>query len=75
MGWLVSATPERRAASHVFQIVLAQKRYSLASFIYYQLIDNQAMGYSSAASVIVFILIFLFALLYIKAIGGANSNE
>jgi len=72
---LVFRTLDALRVFDVFQIVLAQKRYSLASFIYYQLIDNQAMGYSSAASVIVFILIFLFALLYIKAIGGANSNE
>ena len=36
----------------VFQIVLAQSRYSMASFTYYQLINSRAMGYSSASSVI-----------------------
>jgi trehalose/maltose transport system permease protein len=72
---LVFRTLDALRVFDVFQIVLAQKRYSVASFIYYQLIDNQAAGYSSAASVIIFFLIFLFAVLYIRVIGGVNNED
>ncbi len=72
---LVFRTLDALRVFDVFQIVLAQKRYSVASFIYYQLIDNQAAGYSSAASVIIFFLIFLFAVLYIRVVGGVKNDE
>ena len=58
----------------LFQIVLAQKRYSMASFTYYQLINNREMGYSSASSVVIFILIFVFAIMYIRMLGGVESE-
>jgi trehalose/maltose transport system permease protein len=41
----------------------------MASFAYYELIDNQAMGYSSAASVVIFVIITIFAILYIRMLG------
>jgi trehalose/maltose transport system permease protein len=53
----------------VFQIVLAQSRYSMASFTYYQLINSRVMGYSSASSVVIFILILIFAVIYIRTLG------
>ena len=72
---LVFRTLDALRVFDLFQIVLAQKRYSMASFTYYQLIDNQAMGYSSASSVIIFLLILLFTLLYIKLVGGVGIDE
>jgi trehalose/maltose transport system permease protein len=53
----------------LFQIVFAQKKYSMASFAYYQLIDSQRLGYSSAASVVIFVLITIFAFIYIRGLG------
>jgi trehalose/maltose transport system permease protein len=41
----------------------------MASFAYYNLIDNQTMGYSSASSVFIFALISVFAILYIRLLG------
>ncbi|MCB9127680.1 MAG: sugar ABC transporter permease [Ardenticatenales bacterium] len=58
----------------LFQIVLAEKRYSMASFAYYELIKNQKMGYASAASVIIFLLIFIFAVVYMRALGVSDEQ-
>ncbi|MFZ2362712.1 MAG: sugar ABC transporter permease [Anaerolineae bacterium] len=66
---LVFRTLDALRVFDVFQIVLAQSRYSMASFTYYELINNRAMGYSSAASMIIFLLIFVFAVMYIRIIG------
>ena len=66
---LVFRTLDALRVFDVFQIVLAQSRYSMASFTYYELINNRAMGYSSASSVIIFLLILIFAVLYIRLVG------
>lgn len=70
---LVFRTLDTLRVFDLFQIVLAQKRYSLASFTYYELVNNQAMGYSSASSVLIFILIFIFAFAYIRLLGVTNE--
>lgn len=66
---LVFRTLDAIRVFDLFQIILAQKKYSMASFAYYQLIDNQLMGYSSASSVVIFLMIFVFAILYIRLLG------
>jgi trehalose/maltose transport system permease protein len=63
---LVFRTLDALRVFDLFQIVLQKRRFSMASFAYYQLIDSQEMGYSSAASVLIFILISVFAILYIR---------
>jgi len=66
---LVFRTLDAIRVFDVFQIVLAKRKFSMASFAYYELIDNQAMGYSSAASVVIFIIITVFAVAYIRLLG------
>jgi trehalose/maltose transport system permease protein len=66
---LVFRTLDALRVFDVFQIVLAQSRYSMASFTYYELINNRAMGYSSASSMLIFLLIFIFAVVYIRTVG------
>jgi trehalose/maltose transport system permease protein len=66
---LVFRTLDALRVFDLFQIVLAQSRYSMASFTYYQLINNRAMGYSSASSVVIFVLILIFSIVYIRMIG------
>lgn len=66
---LVFRTLDALRVFDVFQIVLAQSRFSMASFTYYELIGNRAMGYSSASSVVIFLLIFIFAVMYIRMLG------
>ena len=66
---LVFRTLDALRVFDVFQIVLAQSRYSMASYTYYQLINSRAMGYSSASSVVIFLLILIFAIIYIRTLG------
>jgi trehalose/maltose transport system permease protein len=70
---LVFRTLDALRVFDLFQIVFAQKKYSMASFAYYQLIDSQRLGYSSAASVVIFFMITIFAFFYIKGLGLADD--
>lgn len=70
---LVFRTLDAVRVFDVFQIVLAKRKYSMASYAYYELIDSQAMGYSSAASVIIFLIITIFAIFYIRMLGVEES--
>lgn len=66
---LVFRTLDALRVFDLFQVMLAQSRYSMASYNYYQLIGNRAMGKASAIGVIMFIFIFIFAVLYIRMLG------
>ena len=70
---LVFRTLDAIRVFDLFQIVLAQKRYSMASYAYYELINGQRMGYSSAASVVIFVVISVFAIMYIRLLGVDNE--
>jgi len=72
---LVFRTLDALRVFDVFQIVLGQSRYSMTSYIYYQLINNRATGYSSAGGVVVLIMIFAFAVTYIKSLGIESEGE
>lgn len=71
---LVFRTLDAIRVFDLFQIVLAKKRFSMASFAYYNLIDSQTMGYSSASSVIIFAMISVFAVIYINLLGVDEDN-
>lgn len=66
---LVFRTLDALRVFDLFQIVFAQSKYSMASFAYYELIDSQRLGYSSAASVVIFFMITIFAIIYIRSLG------
>ncbi len=53
----------------IFQVLLETKRYSMASYNYYQLIQNRNMGLASSIGVLIFILIAAFAAMYIRMLG------
>ncbi len=72
---LVFRTLDALRVFDLFQIVLGQSRYSVGSFIYYELINNRATGYSSAAGVIMFILICVFAMSYIRILGVQGEGD
>jgi len=59
----------------LFQIIFGSKRYSMSSFTYYQLIDSKAMGYSSASSLIIFVILFVVSFLYVRMMGGMGNAE
>ena len=71
---LVFRTLDALRVFDLFQIVLGQARYSMASFTYYQLIQNRAMGYSSASSMIIFLVLSIFAIIYMRTL-GVTSDE
>jgi trehalose/maltose transport system permease protein len=71
---LVFRTLDALRVFDLFQIVLGQARYSMASFTYYQLIQNRATGYSSASSVIIFLVLSAFAIMYMRSL-GVRSDE
>lgn len=71
---LVFRTLDALRVFDLFQIVFAQAKYSMASFAYYELIDSQRLGYSSAASVIIFFIITIFAFFYIRSLGITSDD-
>lgn len=66
---LIFRTLDALRVFDIFQVVLGNRAYSMASYNYFQLINNREAGLASAIGVIIFILIFAFAISYIKALG------
>jgi trehalose/maltose transport system permease protein len=66
---LIFRTLDALRVFDLFQVLLSRTRYSMASFAQDQLIQYQAAGISSAASVVIFVLILIFAILYIRVLG------
>ena len=71
---LVFRTLDALRVFDLFQIVLGQARFSMASYTYYQLIQNRAMGYSSASSVVIFVVLSLFAVIYMRSLGVSDER-
>lgn len=71
---LVFRTLDALRVFDVFQVLLAQTRYSMATYNYYQLIGNRDMGLSSAIGVIIFLFIFVFAVTYIRFLGVESDG-
>lgn len=66
---LIFRTLDALRVFDVFQVMLSQRRYSMASYNYFQLISARRMGLASAIGVIIFVIIFAFAILYMRALG------
>ncbi|SES89432.1 trehalose/maltose transport system permease protein [Natronincola peptidivorans] len=71
---LVFRTLDALRVFDVFQVLLGQSKYSMASYNYFQLIGNRNMGLASAIGVVIFLIIFVFAISYIKML-GVDSDE
>ncbi len=67
---LIFRTLDALRVFDIFQVMLGSSTYSMASYNYFQLINNRNMGLASAIGVIIFILIFVFAISYIKMLGA-----
>ncbi len=66
---LVFRTLDALRVFDIFQVLLSSRKYSMASYNYFQLIGNRNMGLASAIGVIIFIIIFIFAISYIRILG------
>jgi trehalose/maltose transport system permease protein len=72
---LIFRTLDALRVFDLFQVVFGEARYSMASFAYYQLIAVRNVGMSSAASVVIFVVIFAFALFYIRSLGVDRDEQ
>jgi len=72
---LVFRTLDALRVFDLFQIIFGEKRFSMASFTYYELVSNSQMGYAAASSVIIFLIIMIFVLFYVRMIGVGGQNE
>src|SRR6056297_105469 len=66
---LIFRTLDALRVFDVFQVLMSSKMYSMASYNYFQLIQNRAMGLSSAVGMIIFIIIMIFSIIYIRSFG------
>ena len=65
---LIFRTLDALRVFDLFQIMFGESRYSMTTFAQFSLVSNKDMGLSSAASVIIFILLFAFAIFYMRAL-------
>ncbi len=66
---LVFRTLDALRAFDVFNVLLGRQKLSMASYNYETLVQAQAGGYASAIGVLIFILIFVFAVIYVRTLG------
>lgn len=66
---LIFRTLDALRVFDLFQVLLKNQRYSMATYNYYKLIQAKQMGMSSAIGVIIFIIIFGIAILYMRGLG------
>jgi trehalose/maltose transport system permease protein len=66
---LVFRTLDAVRVFDVFQVLLAQKQYSMATYNYYTLINSQELGYASAVGVVMFAIILVFTIAYVRILG------
>ena len=65
---LIFRTLDALRVFDLFQIMFGESRYSMTTFAQFSLVSNKDMGLSSAASVIIFILLFSFAVFFMRAL-------
>ena len=66
---LVFRTLDALRVFDVFQVLLGRRKLSMATYNYETLVQNQDGGYASAIGVFIFLLIFVFAVIYVRALG------
>ncbi len=66
---LIFRTLDALRVFDVFQVIMGNRMFSMASYNYYQLIGNRNMGLASAIGVVIFIFIAVFAVIYIRMMG------
>jgi len=71
---LIFRTLDSLRVFDIFQVVLGNQRYSMASYAQDVLISQRDLGLSSAASVIIFVLVAVFAVIYIRTLGVRNNS-
>lgn len=63
---LVFRTLDALRVFDLFNVLFGRQQLSMATYNYEMLVNNQQDGYASAVSVMIFILIFIFAVAYVR---------
>ncbi|HZW98709.1 MAG TPA: sugar ABC transporter permease [Trueperaceae bacterium] len=71
---LIFRTLDSLRVFDIFQVVLGNRRFSMASYTQDLLINQRDMGMSSAASVVIFVIVAVFAVLYIRMLGQRSTE-
>lgn len=66
---LVFRTLDSIRVFDVFNVLLGRQKLSMATYNYEQLINNQQLGYASTVGVVIFIIILLFTVAYVRILG------
>lgn len=66
---LVFRTLDALRVFDIFNVLLGRQRLSMASYNYEQLIQFQDAGLAAASGVVIFLLIFIFAITYVRLLG------
>ncbi|MDX1992129.1 MAG: sugar ABC transporter permease [bacterium] len=66
---LVFRTLDAIRVFDVFQVLLGRQKLSMATYNYETLIQNQDLGYASAIGVVIFIIILIFTVTYVRILG------
>ncbi len=70
---LVFRTLDAVRVFDVFQVLLGGSRFSMASYNYEVLVQRQEFGYASAVGVVIFVIILLFTVGYVRLLGVENN--
>ncbi|MGL4608811.1 MAG: carbohydrate ABC transporter permease [Trueperaceae bacterium] len=65
---LIFRTLDALRVFDLFQILFGEKRYSMSTFTQFTLVSGKDVGLSSAASVVIFIILFAFAIFYMRSL-------
>lgn len=71
---LIFRTLDALRVFDLFQILFGESRYSMSTFAQFTLVSNKDVGLSSASSVVIFIIIFAFAIFYMRSL-KVDSDE
>lgn len=63
---LVFRTLDAIRVFDVFQVLFSRARLSMATYNYDQLVNAQELGYSSAVGVLIFVIILIFTVIYVR---------
>lgn len=71
---LVFRTLDAIRVFDVFQVLLERRQLSMATYNYEQLIQSRQFGYASTVGVVIFLIILIFTMIYVRAL-GVNNND
>lgn len=66
---LIFRTLDALRVFDLFQVLLGRAQQSMSTYNFDVLINNQQAGYASAVGVLIFLLIFVFAVAYVRVLG------